>query len=212
MSINTHRLSYKESLLSNMKKKTVQVLSHNEVLVGGEVTATRKGTVAWAFTNDEGEVYQEKIPNTHFDANAPYCLYSPQHVAQVMDDNFPTKQSTYCVTHDDSVTLLGPRDADENGDARQGNKHRADEVGPIFQQISHILQWDWRWPGATADLQRWKWVVLNIMSKSYCVVPHVHEHSVNNSLECTQDKLLESKQHSSMTTKTRSICHIFPWL
>jgi hypothetical protein len=30
--------------------------------VGGEVTATLKGTVSWSFTNDQGEVHHERIP------------------------------------------------------------------------------------------------------------------------------------------------------
>jgi hypothetical protein len=39
MSINTHRLSYKKYLLFifNMKKKTVEVLPHNEFFVGNGV-------------------------------------------------------------------------------------------------------------------------------------------------------------------------------
>jgi hypothetical protein len=74
--------------------------------IGGQkVVATLKGTVKWAIPNDDGEIHDELIPNTFYHAESPYCLYSPQHVAQVANDNFPERHGTYCATFDDSVEL-----------------------------------------------------------------------------------------------------------
>ena len=74
--------------------------------IGGKrVTATLRGTVRWCIPNDDGEIHEELIPNTYFQEQAAYCLYSPQHVAQVANDNFPFPIGTYCATYADSVEL-----------------------------------------------------------------------------------------------------------
>ena len=58
--------------------------------IGGiKVRATKRGTVKWSFTNDQGQVHDEYIPNTYYHQTSPYCLYSPQHVAQVAKDHYP---------------------------------------------------------------------------------------------------------------------------
>ena len=70
------------------------------------MTATLKGTVSWSVANDNGEVHEELIPNTHYNEGSPYCLYSPQHIAQIAKDNYPVNHGTYAATHDDSVELF----------------------------------------------------------------------------------------------------------
>lgn len=75
--------------------------------IGGKsVSATLKGTVKWSYTNDNGQVHDEYIPNTYYHKHSPYCLYSPQHVAQVANDNFPTKNGTSCTTFADEMELV----------------------------------------------------------------------------------------------------------
>jgi hypothetical protein len=74
--------------------------------IGGKVvSATLKGTVKWSFANDEGIVHDEYIPNTYYNAESPYCLYSPQHVAQSTNDHHPERNGTYCVTYADTLEL-----------------------------------------------------------------------------------------------------------
>ena len=75
--------------------------------IGGKsVSATLKGTVKWSYTNDNGQVHDEYIPNTYYHKDSPYCLYSPQHVAQVANDNFPNKNGTSCTTFADEMQLI----------------------------------------------------------------------------------------------------------
>jgi hypothetical protein len=69
---------------------------------GKQVSATMKGTVRWSFANDE-QVHDEYIPNTYYNETSPYCLYSPQHVAQVNNDHHPLKNGTYCITYADML-------------------------------------------------------------------------------------------------------------
>ena len=73
--------------------------------VGGQVTATLRGTVSWSFVNDSGAVHEELIPGTYYDRQAPYCLYSPQHVAQIANDHTPEADGTGCFTGASSVAL-----------------------------------------------------------------------------------------------------------
>ena len=68
--------------------------------IGGiKICATKKGVVQWSFANDQGQVHDELIPNTYYHKDSPYCLYSPQHVAQVANDNIPEADGTYCITY-----------------------------------------------------------------------------------------------------------------
>jgi hypothetical protein len=72
---------------------------------GKQVLATMKGTVRWSFANDEGQVHDEFIPNTYHNESLPYCLYSPQHVAQVSNDHHPIRNGTCCITYADMLEL-----------------------------------------------------------------------------------------------------------
>ena len=74
--------------------------------IGGQIVkATMKGTVRWSFANDNGQVHEEYIPNTYFNDDCPYCLYSPQHIAQLANDHYPKSNGTYCITYADKVEL-----------------------------------------------------------------------------------------------------------
>jgi hypothetical protein len=75
--------------------------------IGGiQIKATKKGTVKWSFTNDQGQVRDEYIPNTYFHENSPYCLYSPQHVAQIANDNYPIKNGTMYTGNAEEIVLI----------------------------------------------------------------------------------------------------------
>ena len=75
--------------------------------IGGiQIKATKKGTVRWSFANDQGQVHDELIPNTYYHQDSPYCLYSPQHVAQIANDHTPNKNGTMCVTYADTMQLI----------------------------------------------------------------------------------------------------------
>jgi hypothetical protein len=72
---------------------------------GHKVMTTFKGTVSWKIPTDDGDIHEDLIPNTYFQADSPYCLYSPQHAAQVANDNFPNPRGTCCITYADAVEL-----------------------------------------------------------------------------------------------------------
>jgi hypothetical protein len=75
--------------------------------VGGkQVIVNKRGTVKWTYLNDEGCVHEQYIPNTYYNKESPYCLYSPQHVAQVASDNYPETNGTCVITYADSLVLM----------------------------------------------------------------------------------------------------------
>jgi hypothetical protein len=69
------------------------------------VTASKKGTVKWSYLNDDGCVHEQYIPNTHYNKESPFCLYSPQHVAQIANDHYPNRNGTCSVTYADTLEL-----------------------------------------------------------------------------------------------------------
>jgi hypothetical protein len=42
----------------------------------------------------------------YYNADCPYCLYSPQHVARVANDNYPKRRGTYAIAYDDCMELI----------------------------------------------------------------------------------------------------------
>jgi hypothetical protein len=72
---------------------------------GKQVTANKKGTVKWSYLNDEGYVYDHYIPNTYYNKESPYCLYSPQHVAQMASDDYPDRNGTYITTYAETLVM-----------------------------------------------------------------------------------------------------------
>jgi hypothetical protein len=66
------------------------------------VVATRIGTVRWALEDDQGRVHSWDIPNTYYNAAAPFRLLSPQHWAQTTGDG----RGTWCATYHDAVDLF----------------------------------------------------------------------------------------------------------
>jgi hypothetical protein len=73
--------------------------------IGGSVTASLMGTVKWAIEDDDGVVHTFLIHNTYFNAASPYRLLSPQHMAQVVGDDFPKRRGTWCGTYGDAIEL-----------------------------------------------------------------------------------------------------------
>ena len=73
--------------------------------IGGDVSATMIGTVTWNIDDDDGVTHEFTIPNTYYNAKSPYRLLSPQHYAQITNDNYPKKRGTWCGTFDDAIEL-----------------------------------------------------------------------------------------------------------
>ena len=73
---------------------------------GKQINATMKGTVKWSFANDNGQVHDEYISNTFYHKDSPYCLYSPQHVAQTANDHTPIRNGTMCTTYAKEMELV----------------------------------------------------------------------------------------------------------
>jgi hypothetical protein len=72
---------------------------------GKQVIANKRGTVKLSYLNDDGYVYDHYIPNTYYNKESPYCLYSPQHVAQMASDNYPDQNGTCVTTYADSLVM-----------------------------------------------------------------------------------------------------------
>lgn len=64
-----------------------------------------KGTAKWTIDDDEGVAHTFLIPDTYYNQAAPYRLLSPQHLAQVLNDNEPSMNGTTCMTLADEVVL-----------------------------------------------------------------------------------------------------------
>jgi hypothetical protein len=73
--------------------------------IGGSVVATHKGTVKWNIEDDQGKIHSILIPNSYYNKESPYRLFSPQHFSQSADDHFPKQYGTWCGTYDDAIVL-----------------------------------------------------------------------------------------------------------
>jgi hypothetical protein len=73
---------------------------------GKQVVANKKGTVRWSYLNDDGCVYDHYIPNTYYNKASPYCLLSPQHVAQMANDHYPNRDGTCITTYADTLVMM----------------------------------------------------------------------------------------------------------
>ena len=94
--------------ITNDRKHLTDVRKINVSIkgIGGQrIKSSLKGTAVWTYTDDEGVPYEHRIPNTHLDENSPYCLLSPQHIAQAAQDHSPTPCGTYGIIHDTAAEL-----------------------------------------------------------------------------------------------------------
>jgi hypothetical protein len=73
--------------------------------IGGSVTASLMGTVKWSIEDDDGVVHSFLIHNTFYNADSPYRLLSPQHLAQELKDDFPKERGTWCGTFGNAIEL-----------------------------------------------------------------------------------------------------------
>jgi hypothetical protein len=71
---------------------------HYNITGVGQTKATYVGTAKWLIVNDQGWKHELLIPGTRFQKDLPFCLLSPQHVAQVYKD-----PQTTCLTLMDRV-------------------------------------------------------------------------------------------------------------
>jgi hypothetical protein len=86
--------------ISPPKRVNIDVLG-----IGGSVKANFVGTVRWSFEDDEGVVHTFLLPDTYYNAEAPYRLLSPQHMSQVTNDEFPKRRGTWSGTFGDAIEL-----------------------------------------------------------------------------------------------------------
>ena len=54
---------------------------------GAKVYTIYKGTLLLPIEDDEGRIDQFKIPNSYYVPSCPYCIISPQHWAQEVQDS-----------------------------------------------------------------------------------------------------------------------------
>jgi hypothetical protein len=73
---------------------------------GKQVIVQKQGTVKWSYLNDDGCVHDQYIPNTYLNEESPYCLFSPQHVAQMVSNHYLDRDGTCVVTNADTLVLM----------------------------------------------------------------------------------------------------------
>jgi Reverse transcriptase (RNA-dependent DNA polymerase)/GAG-pre-integrase domain len=66
---------------------------------------THTGTVVWSIDDDQGNTHQLRIPNAYYVPESGIRLLSPQHWAQMMIDNSPHPNGTWCGTYEDRIVL-----------------------------------------------------------------------------------------------------------
>jgi hypothetical protein len=72
---------------------------------GKQVTVNKRGTVRWTYLNDDGCIYECFIPHTYYNKESSYCLFSPQHVAQMASDDYPDRNGTFVTTYADTLVM-----------------------------------------------------------------------------------------------------------
>ena len=73
--------------------------------VGGAINLSHKGTIRWAFQDNEGKSHTFPIQDSFNTLNAPYCLLSPQYWSQNSNDNMARSKGTWLAIYDDKVEL-----------------------------------------------------------------------------------------------------------
>jgi hypothetical protein len=73
--------------------------------IGGLVSNVMTGTIQWKIEDNAGQVHTIVLPNSLYVKDATARLLSPQHWAQVVKDNKPNPNGTWCATYDDRVVL-----------------------------------------------------------------------------------------------------------
>ena len=73
--------------------------------LGGSLSDIKRGTIKWTIQDDNGLKHDLLLPNSLFVRESPSKLLSPQHWAQVSQDNSPIPRGTWCATYGDKVVL-----------------------------------------------------------------------------------------------------------
>ena len=71
---------------------------------GAKVKSVKTGTIRWHWENDEGKVFEFRIPNSFYVPSSHQRLLSPQHLAQELGDTSPIKGTT-CTTNSKNMVL-----------------------------------------------------------------------------------------------------------
>jgi hypothetical protein len=72
---------------------------------GSNTSITHQGIISWTIQDDNGSAQTLLIPNLFYVPLSTIRLLSPQHMAQQMNDHFPTRRGTWCATYDDAISL-----------------------------------------------------------------------------------------------------------
>jgi hypothetical protein len=108
--------------------------------IGGTVTATLCGTVRWDIEDDDGISHQQIIPGTYYNPDSKYKLYSPQHVAQVANDNHPRPHGTVRNVRRLSGPTVESAQVHAHRTSRQEDERGTDEVRIGLPEVRCILQ------------------------------------------------------------------------
>jgi hypothetical protein len=73
--------------------------------VGGFLNDIYEGTFLLRIEDDEGKTHEVLLPKLFYVPQATTRLLSPQHWAQVAEDNSPSPRGTWCATYGDSIVL-----------------------------------------------------------------------------------------------------------
>ena len=71
----------------------------------GHAANVMLGTIRWKIQADDGSEHEIRLPNSYFVEGVETRLLSPQHWAQVKQDNVPQRHGTRCITNGDEVIL-----------------------------------------------------------------------------------------------------------
>jgi hypothetical protein len=77
--------------------------------IGGSINDVKTGTIQWKIEDDEGQVHEIVLPGSLYIPSSPSKLLSPQHWAQVAQDNVPKQNGTHCTTYADRVVFTWGR-------------------------------------------------------------------------------------------------------
>ena len=73
--------------------------------ISGTISQVKTGTILWYIEDDNGKVHAMVLPGSLYIPESPSKLFSPQHWAQVEQDQSKTSDNQ-CITYADRVVLL----------------------------------------------------------------------------------------------------------
>ena len=74
--------------------------------INGHAQATHRGTVKWYIEDDHGLVHVMVITGAYLIPETTTRILSPQHLAQQVNDHYPTVEGTGALTTSKNITLF----------------------------------------------------------------------------------------------------------